>query len=140
MDHFLGAILILTSLIGGVGWWYTYRMASTVQSLQEENLQAAEYLTDAERGLWELRFALPNYLVQGSEGRAHIRGAAAGFMRRWGPTSTGGMLGGVLRARSHDGWDERAALIEAELLELAAAMAANGRADWRTRFPDAATP
>jgi len=82
MDHFLGAILILTSLIGGVGWWYTYRMASTVQSLQEENLQAAEYLTDAERGLWELRFALPNYLVQGSEGRAHIRGAAAGFMRQ----------------------------------------------------------
>jgi methyl-accepting chemotaxis protein len=82
MDHFLGAILILTSLLGGVGWWYTHRMASTVQTLHEENLQAAEYLTDAERGLWELRFALPNYLIEGSAGRARIREAAAGFMRQ----------------------------------------------------------
>ena len=82
IDHFLGAILLLTSLLGGVGWWYTHRMASTVQTLHEENLQAAEYLTDAERGLWELRFALPNYLIEGSSGRARIREAAAGFMRQ----------------------------------------------------------
>jgi methyl-accepting chemotaxis protein len=80
MDHFLGAILLLTALLGSVGWWYTYRMASAVQALHEENLQAAEYLTDAERGLWELRFALPNYVFEGSEGRARIREAAAGFM------------------------------------------------------------
>lgn len=64
--------------------------------------------------------------------------AAARFMRRWGPTSTGGQLGGLLRARSHDGWDERAKLIEAELAAVAEAVAQGGRADWRARFPAAA--
>lgn len=64
--------------------------------------------------------------------------AAAEFMRRWGPRGAGGMLGGIMRARSHDGWDERAARIEAELPTITAATAADGRADWRSRFPAAA--
>lgn len=64
--------------------------------------------------------------------------AAADFMRRWGPSSTGGQLGGLLRARSHDGWDERIELIEGELPVIALQLAAKGRADWRTRFPTAA--
>jgi hypothetical protein len=64
--------------------------------------------------------------------------AAADFMRRWGPASPAGVLGGIMRARSHDGWDERASLIEAELPKVAAATAADGRADWRPHFKAAA--
>lgn len=64
--------------------------------------------------------------------------AAADFMRRWGPRSAGGQLGGLLRARSHDGWDERIELIEGELPVIAQQLAAKGHADWRTRFPAAA--
>ena len=63
--------------------------------------------------------------------------AAVQFMRRWGPGSLSGALGGIFRARTHDGWDERAELIAAELPAIATAMAAEGRADWRTRFPAA---
>lgn len=63
---------------------------------------------------------------------------AADFMRRWGPVSPAGAFGGIMRARSHDGWDERAALIQAELPKVAASMAADGRADWRPHFKAAA--
>lgn len=56
--------------------------------------------------------------------------AAADFMRRWGPRHDGGLF----RARSHDGWDERVEYIEAELPAIRAAMAASGQADWSTLF------
>lgn len=56
--------------------------------------------------------------------------AAVRFMRRWGPKHSGGLL----RARTHDGWDERVELIEAELLTLKAATEAHGVADWSTHF------
>ncbi|WP_170003192.1 M48 family metallopeptidase [Pseudopontixanthobacter vadosimaris] len=56
--------------------------------------------------------------------------AAAGFMRRWGPRHDGGLF----RARSHDGWDERVEFIEAELPAIRAAMARDGQADWSTLF------
>lgn len=55
--------------------------------------------------------------------------AAADFMRRWGPRHGGW----IFRNRSHDGWDERVELIEAELPAIAAVMK-NGRADWRAEF------
>lgn len=56
--------------------------------------------------------------------------AAAGFMRRWGPRHDGGLF----RARSHDGWDERVEFIEAELPAIRAAMARDGSADWSALF------
>ena len=55
--------------------------------------------------------------------------AASGFMRRWGPRHGGGLF----RKRSHDGWDERVELIEAELPEIEAATV-NGRVDWSIHF------
>lgn len=56
--------------------------------------------------------------------------AAVRFMRRWGPRHDGGLL----RNRSHDGWDERAEFIAAELPKIAAAIAADGQGDWMTHF------
>ena len=55
--------------------------------------------------------------------------AAADCMRRWGPRHGGW----IFRNRSHDGWDERVELIEAELPAIAA-VTRDGRADWRTHF------
>lgn len=60
--------------------------------------------------------------------------AAVEFMGHWGPRSSGGALGGIFRARSHDGWDERAELIAAELPKVQQAISQEGRADWRADF------
>ncbi len=56
--------------------------------------------------------------------------AAVRFMRQWGPRYGGW----IFRKRTHDGWDERVELIEAELPRVAAAATANGKADWKTGF------
>ncbi len=58
--------------------------------------------------------------------------AAVRFMRRWGPRHGGG----ILRKRTHDGWDERIEFIEAELPLVTAAAKANdrGMADWSKEF------
>lgn len=61
--------------------------------------------------------------------------AAADWMRAWGPKHSGGLL----RKRTHDGWDERLAMIVAETAALKRLIAANnwkpGEADWSQRFP-----
>ena len=52
------------------------------------------------------------------------------FMEAWGPRHDGGLF----RNRSHDGWDERAEFIAAELPKIRELMASAGKADWRTHF------
>ncbi|MFU7527022.1 hypothetical protein [Qipengyuania sp. ASV99] len=56
--------------------------------------------------------------------------AAQQFMETWGPRGDGGLL----RNRSHDGWDERAEFIAAEIPQINALMARNGAADWSVHF------
>ena len=56
--------------------------------------------------------------------------AAVRFFRKWGP----GNDGWIFRAPTHDGWDERAEFVAAELRKLAALTAAGQPADWRTHF------
>lgn len=56
--------------------------------------------------------------------------AAATFMTRWGSAHDAG-----LRLRvTHDGWDERAKAMAAELPAITALMASEGQADWARRF------
>jgi len=57
-------------------------------------------------------------------------------MARLGPKYRGGLL----RDRSHDGWDERVEFIEAEIATLEAALAEDGEADWSRRFVRMAIP
>jgi len=52
------------------------------------------------------------------------------FMTRWGKKHDAGWL----MIREHDGWDERAEFIAAELPQIAALMAREGRADWTRHF------
>ncbi|MEQ5787918.1 hypothetical protein J3454_08445 [Erythrobacter sp. NFXS35] len=56
--------------------------------------------------------------------------AAVTFMTRWGSRHDAG----ILMIRDHDGWDERAEFIAAELPLIASVLAREGRADWRTHF------
>ena len=59
---------------------------------------------------------------------------AVRWMERWGSKHGGGLL----RKRTHDGWDERVAFIEAEIATLDALIAEHGwrrgEADWRSYF------
>ena len=60
--------------------------------------------------------------------------AAARWMKAWGPKHSGGLL----RKRTHDGWDERLQMIEEEIAILEAQIAQHdwtrGEADWSARF------
>ncbi|WP_299195914.1 hypothetical protein [uncultured Erythrobacter sp.] len=56
--------------------------------------------------------------------------AAVRFMEEWGPRHDGGLL----RDRSHDGWDERAEFIAGELAQIEALLEETGKADWATHF------
>lgn len=56
--------------------------------------------------------------------------AGAAFMRQWGKAHDAGLK---LRV-THDGWDERADNMAAEVPQVASLMAAEGRADWAKHF------
>lgn len=56
--------------------------------------------------------------------------AAVRFFQRWGP----GGDGWIFRARTHDGWDERVDAVRGELPHVAALMARDGAADWKSNF------
>lgn len=56
--------------------------------------------------------------------------AATRFMERWGPRHDGGLF----RNRNHEGWDERADTIRAEVAKVQGLMASEGKADWARHF------
>ena len=56
--------------------------------------------------------------------------SAARFFEHWGP----GNDGWIFRARTHDGWDERAGFVRKELPRIGALMEKEGAADWRAHF------
>lgn len=56
--------------------------------------------------------------------------AAVRFMTRWGKRYDAGLL----RQRTHDGWDERVENIEAEIAAMQPYVAAGGGADWARHF------
>ena len=56
--------------------------------------------------------------------------AAGDFMQAWGPRHSGGLF----RKRTHDGWDERAEFIEAEIAAIGRHSNGEGLADWARHF------
>ena len=62
--------------------------------------------------------------------------AAVRFMSTWGPRHGGGLL----RKRTHDGWDERVEFIEAEVALLEQVTDPAGRADWKAHFTQVLPP
>lgn len=62
--------------------------------------------------------------------------AAVRFFRKWGP----GNDGWIFRAPTHDGWDERAEFVRAELPKIAALASRGQPADWRAHFERGVEP
>jgi chemoreceptor-like protein with four helix bundle sensory module len=58
-----GVVLVLLLIVGLTGRMYTGSLAAEFEELYADNVRAAVQLNNAERGLWELRFALPNYFL-----------------------------------------------------------------------------
>ena len=56
--------------------------------------------------------------------------AAVTFMTRWGSAHDGGLR----MRRNHEGWDERAEAMAAEVLQVQAVLAREGKADWASHF------
>jgi methyl-accepting chemotaxis protein len=77
-----GLVLALTAGIGLIGWQYTRSMANEFDSLYTDNLQSAVHLSNAERGLWELRFGIANYEGWNTTDRAKIRAEETRWMRQ----------------------------------------------------------
>ena len=57
-------------------------------------------------------------------------GAAVTFMTRWGSAHDAGLK----MRRNHEGWDERAEAMAAEVPQVQALLARDGHADWRAHF------
>src|SRR6185436_19219265 len=79
---FLFVMLLIIVVVGGTGFWSTRTVTGELSSLYRENLQASTYLANAERGLWELRFALPNYIVSDAAARKALNASTAGLYRQ----------------------------------------------------------
>lgn len=88
---------------------------------------------DAGRGWDELRKAereadrLGAWLLANA---GYDPGAAPQLMRGWGRRNDNGLL----RLPTHEGWEERAAAIEAEITRVRESIARRGAADWRRDF------
>jgi methyl-accepting chemotaxis protein len=68
-----GAVLLLLAGVGIAGRLLASSLTSEFGNLYRSNVHAAIDLSSAERALWELRFALPNYLTGDAKARDRIR-------------------------------------------------------------------
>lgn len=77
----LSLLLVLTAVVGFTGFWFIRSLSEDVSHLYQENLEASSRLSKAERGLWELRFALPNYVLSDGATRNRINSSADDLVR-----------------------------------------------------------
>jgi methyl-accepting chemotaxis protein len=71
-----GTVLALTVAVGAVGWRASSGFAGGFSTFAARHVAALNHLSEAERGVWELRFALGNYAGQDLGPRAELRRAA----------------------------------------------------------------
>ncbi len=67
-----GLISVLMASVAITGWLYSRLMSKQFDSLYTENLQSSVNLANAERGMWELRFGIANYIAGSPEVRAKV--------------------------------------------------------------------
>lgn len=67
-----GAVLLLLGVVGLTGWRDTAKLWSAFNDLSSAQLAASVNLSQVERGLWELRYGLPQYVASNEETRTKI--------------------------------------------------------------------
>jgi len=67
-----GALIALIGGVGFVGWQNTHQLAEDAKDLYADKLQGAVSLADANASLWNLRWLLPQYLLE-PEQRQELR-------------------------------------------------------------------
>ncbi|HEU4727510.1 MAG TPA: methyl-accepting chemotaxis protein, partial [Kofleriaceae bacterium] len=77
-----GALLLVTVGMGVMEYTTLSSMTGQFDGLYNNNLQATTYLADAERGMWELRFGLPNYYTSEVDSRAMIKVASEKWLQQ----------------------------------------------------------
>lgn len=77
-----GALLLVTVGMGIMEYSTLSSMTAQFDGLYNNNLQAATYLADAERAMWELRFGLPNYYTGEVDDRAMIKAASEKWLQQ----------------------------------------------------------
>ena len=127
-----GARVVIGERFAGFGYSDDLLAAAIAHELAHNLLEHRKWLDERGRGRSRIRVTereadrlMPWLLANAGYDPA----AAVRFMREWGPRHGGGLF----RKRTHDGWDERAAFIEAELPKITAALA-HGQADWSEAF------
>jgi methyl-accepting chemotaxis protein len=68
-----GTLLALTTAVGVVGWRSSSDFAARFSEFVARDVVAVNHLAEAERGLWELRFALGNYAGGDLSSRADLK-------------------------------------------------------------------
>jgi len=75
----LGLVVAMVGGVGYTGWSTSAAISDEFTEMYARNLRPSGFLANAERGLWELRFALPNYLLGDAAARSTIRSRAGFF-------------------------------------------------------------
>lgn len=77
-----GVVLTFMALLGYYAWHLSKSFSFEFSDLYENNLRGAIELTETERGLWELRFGLPNYLTGDQTSRSKIRASTDQWIKQ----------------------------------------------------------
>ena len=77
-----GIVLVLLLAIAIAGEWITMTLSGSIRRVSEESVQKSLYLSTAERALWELRMALPNYVVGDAAARAKAKADAPKWLEQ----------------------------------------------------------
>jgi methyl-accepting chemotaxis protein len=67
-----GTVLLLLGLVGLTGWRDAARLWSAFDDLSTDQLTSSLNLSQVERGLWELRYGLPQFVISNPDARAKI--------------------------------------------------------------------
>jgi methyl-accepting chemotaxis protein len=64
--------LVLTCVVGVLGWRSSANLTAEFERLYQDSVMGAVHLSAVESAMWELRFALPQFFLQGEDVRAKL--------------------------------------------------------------------
>lgn len=77
-----GTTLVMMNVIGYEAYTFNVEVAAQFRGLYEDNVHAAVELSSAENAMWQLRYALPQFLVYDEAERIKIMGESAKWQKQ----------------------------------------------------------